>query len=251
MSRRSRPHERLRGCADILALQEQPEYQPVRDQEQRHHDGGNEVGGTQLTRCKPDGIALIESIEEIGGAPQVEHPHQGHPPLAPQGGQREQGQDRGDEIAVGSRTRKSRRQLRCDNAGHQECQADKAEAVQDKERAQRVDARLAAQVWPEVSRSDDSPRKEAHRHADSEQGLRSHLDFPRGQRSCVRRFMALSQTSSRSSSKRSLASCGVVNQKPCASSPSSWPGAQPAYPNAMRLLLGPRWLPMSRKISRL
>ena len=48
------------------------------------------------------------------------------------------------------------------------------------------------------------------------------------QRSCVRRFIAWSHTASRSSSKTSLASCGVVNQNPCASSPSSWPGAQPA-----------------------
>src|SRR5262249_52770406 len=52
------------------------------------------------------------------------------------------------------------------------------EAVQDKERAQRVDARLAAQVRPEVSRSDDSPCKEAHRDTDSEQGLRRHLRLP-------------------------------------------------------------------------
>src|SRR5262245_59589882 len=97
----------LWGCADVLALQQQPEHQPVRDQKQRHHDGRNEVGGTQLTRCKPDRVALIESIEEIGGAPQVEHPDQGNPPLAPQGGQREQGQRRGDEITVGSRARES------------------------------------------------------------------------------------------------------------------------------------------------
>src|SRR5262249_9531088 len=78
--------------------QQEPEHQPVRDQEQRYDDGWNEVGGTQLTRCEPDGVALIESVEEIGGAPQVEHPDQGHPPPAPQAGQREQGEHRGDEI---------------------------------------------------------------------------------------------------------------------------------------------------------
>src|SRR5262245_255810 len=36
----------------------------------------------------------------------------------------------------------------------------------------------AAQVWPEVSGSDDSPRKETQRDTDSEQGLRRHLRLP-------------------------------------------------------------------------
>src|SRR5262249_21396527 len=48
----------------------------------------------------------------------------------------------------------------------------------DEERTQRVDARLGAQVWPEVSGSDDSPRKETQRDTDSEQGLRRHLRLP-------------------------------------------------------------------------
>src|SRR5262249_55404306 len=95
----------LWGCADILAPQQQPEHQPVRDQEQRYDDGWNEVCGAQLTRCKPDGVDLIESVEEIGGAPQVEPPAQGHPPLAPQAGQREQSEHRGDEITIGGRAR--------------------------------------------------------------------------------------------------------------------------------------------------
>src|SRR5262249_13355230 len=51
----------------------------------------------------------------------------------------------------------------------------KAEAVQDEERAQRVDAGLAAQIWPEVSRGDDPPREEAPRDTYSEQSLRRHL----------------------------------------------------------------------------
>src|SRR5262249_22303106 len=53
----------------------------------------------------------------------------------------------------------------------------------DEERAQRVDAGLAAQVWPEVSRGDDPPREEAPRDTYSEQGLRRH--GPRPSRSKV------------------------------------------------------------------
>src|SRR5262249_46633537 len=108
----------LWGCADILAPQQQPEHQPVRDQQQRYDDGWNEVGGTQLTWSKPDGIALIESVEEIGGAPQVEHPDQGNPPLAPQGGQREQGQRRGDEITIGGGAPQPASQLSPDHPPH-------------------------------------------------------------------------------------------------------------------------------------
>ena len=48
------------------------------------------------------------------------------------------------------------------------------------------------------------------------------------QRSCVRHVTAFSHTRSRSSSKTSFASAGVVNQTRCASSPSSCPGPHPA-----------------------
>jgi hypothetical protein len=43
-----------------LAAQKQPEYQGVRDEEQRHQDGHDEVAGTQVAWVEPDSIALIE-----------------------------------------------------------------------------------------------------------------------------------------------------------------------------------------------
>jgi hypothetical protein len=50
---------------DNVALQEEAEQQPVRDKEQRHEHGQNEVGGTQLTRVEPNTGALIEGVEQI------------------------------------------------------------------------------------------------------------------------------------------------------------------------------------------
>jgi hypothetical protein len=86
--------------ADIVVLQQEPKHKPVCDQEQRYHDGRNEIGGTQLARHEPDRIALIESVEEIGATPQVEYSDQEHAPPAAQPGQCQQSKDRGNEIAV-------------------------------------------------------------------------------------------------------------------------------------------------------
>src|SRR5262249_53556859 len=186
----------------------------MRDQQQRYDDGWNEVGGTQLTRSEPDGVALIESVEEIGGAPQVEHPDQGHPPPAPQAGQREQGEHRGDEITVGGRARERDRQLRRDHAGHQECQADKAEAVQTRS-GRSASTRGWLRRYGQRYRAATIPHaRKPHAKLIPNRACGGTFDVPRAQRSCVRRFMASSQTSPRSSSNTSLASCGVVNQKP-------------------------------------
>src|SRR5262249_9426055 len=142
-----------------LPLEQKPEHKPVRDEEQRYHDSRDEVGGPQLTRCGPD--TLIERVEQIGTTPKVEHPDQDDSQPALQRRQREQGQDRGNQITVCRRVCESGRQVRRDNAGHQECQADESEAVQEEERPQGAVPRLAAQCWPEVSRRDDPPGNEA------------------------------------------------------------------------------------------
>src|SRR5262245_17321086 len=69
---RSSPTPALRSFAPTATLQQEPEHKPVRDQEQRYHDGQNEVGGTQLTRLDPDADkALIEGVEQIRGTPKV------------------------------------------------------------------------------------------------------------------------------------------------------------------------------------
>jgi hypothetical protein len=69
---------------------------------------------------------------------------QDHAQLAAQPGQCQQSQGRGNEITVCGRACESGRQVRRNNAGHQECQPDKPEAVQDEERPQGVDAPFIA-----------------------------------------------------------------------------------------------------------
>ena len=55
-------------------LQENPESESVRDQQQGNDESRNEVGGSQLTRCEPSAIGLVESVDEIGRTPQGEYP---------------------------------------------------------------------------------------------------------------------------------------------------------------------------------
>jgi hypothetical protein len=142
----------------------------VRDEEQRHKDGHNEVGSTQLTRLEPNPIALIEGVKQIRGAPQVEHPgeRQSQPPR--QRRQSQQGEDRRNEIAVRGGARKSSRQVRRDDAGHQKCQADEPETVQEDQRPQCVGKRLAGEPRPDVPRRDKPPGDEAEGDTGSVQG---------------------------------------------------------------------------------
>ena len=50
----------------ILMLQKNSENQSVRDQQERHHESRNEIGGSQLPRLQPVGIALVEGVQQIG-----------------------------------------------------------------------------------------------------------------------------------------------------------------------------------------
>src|SRR5262245_4020892 len=154
--------------AGIVAVQQEPKHKSVRDQKQRYYDSYNEIGGAQLTRDKPNRVALIEGVEKIGSAPKIEAPDQDHAQLAAQPGQCQQGQHRGNEVTVCSWACESGRQLRRNNAGHQECQPDEPEAVQDEKRAQGIDPRFVAQVRPNVLRSDDAPGEETEGDAHSE-----------------------------------------------------------------------------------
>jgi len=57
-----------------LTLHKNPETDSVRDQQQGHDEGRNEIGGTQLSRHEPGVIGLVESIEEIGCTRDIEDP---------------------------------------------------------------------------------------------------------------------------------------------------------------------------------
>src|SRR5262249_41864689 len=133
-----------------VTLEQEAEHQPVRDEKERYHEGRDEVSGTQLTRGGPDTgqVTLVERVEEIRAAPEVEHPDQGNSQPARQRRQGEQGQDRGNEIAVGSWAGERGRQVRRNHARHQERQADEPEAVQEEERPEGAAARLEAKRWP-------------------------------------------------------------------------------------------------------
>ena len=63
-----------------VTLQQEPEHDPVRDEEERYDHGGNEIDSAQLTWVEPEGNSPIVRVEEIRGAPHVEHPHTGFPP---------------------------------------------------------------------------------------------------------------------------------------------------------------------------
>ena len=59
-------------------LQKNPENESVRDQQQRHDQSRNEVCGSQLPRQQPGVIGLVERVEQIGCAPEVEDPCDGN-----------------------------------------------------------------------------------------------------------------------------------------------------------------------------
>ena len=56
-------------------LQKNPENEPMREQQQGHQESLDEVGGPQLPGQKTGVICLVESVQEIGRAPDVEDPY--------------------------------------------------------------------------------------------------------------------------------------------------------------------------------
>jgi len=128
----------------VVGPQQKPEHESMRNEEQWHEDGHNEVGGAELTRLKPNTIALIEGVKKIRGAPQVERPGEREAEPARQRRQRQQGENRGHEIPVRSRASESSWQIRRNDARHQERQADEPEAVQEQQWSEGFSSRVAA-----------------------------------------------------------------------------------------------------------
>lgn len=75
-----------------IGSEQDSEHKRVRHEEKRHEHGGNEVRGTLQARRDPyaQAIAVIERVEQIHGADDVEHPHDDAPQPTPQRGDREQ-----------------------------------------------------------------------------------------------------------------------------------------------------------------
>jgi hypothetical protein len=91
----------MRGGARSLPLQQQSEHEHVGDKEQRYEDGHDKVGSAQLTRPQTNLIALIECVEEIGSAPEVEDSGQDDSQRRVQSRRQcQQGKNGGNEIAV-------------------------------------------------------------------------------------------------------------------------------------------------------
>ena len=46
----------------------------MRNQQQRHNERGNEIGSSQLPGQETGVIGLVESVQDIDGAPEIEDP---------------------------------------------------------------------------------------------------------------------------------------------------------------------------------
>src|SRR5581483_1243483 len=92
--------------------EQEQEHERMRDQEQRHEDRRDEPGGAQLARREPDAIALVERVDQIRAAQNVERPDQDDTRPAWQRHDREQGQDCGREVAVRGRVRSAGQRYR-------------------------------------------------------------------------------------------------------------------------------------------
>ena len=118
---------------------------------------------------EPDGIAPIEGVKKVGGAPEVEHPDEREPQSAPEPGQGQQGEQGSNQIAVGGGAGPGGGQLGRHDTGHQERQADEAERMEKKKRPQGLSARPASQLRPEIRCGHSGPGDKAKGNANSEQ----------------------------------------------------------------------------------
>ena len=60
-------------------LQKNPEGESVRDEQKRHNESRNEVGGSQLPRQQSGMIGLVEGVQNIGRAPEIKDPSEDNP----------------------------------------------------------------------------------------------------------------------------------------------------------------------------
>src|ERR1700736_4264694 len=103
-------------------------------------------------------IGLVERVEEIGCTPETEDPCNDKAGCTGQRYQRQQGEHRRNDVAIGGGTRKGRRHVRRYDPWHQKCQSDEAEAVEDEKRPQGFGTWPPAEFRPDVSGGEDSPR---------------------------------------------------------------------------------------------
>ena len=113
--------------------------QKDKDQEVGHQQCGNDDGGDKMHGSQMAGgdvlEALKEGVQEVKSPSYVEDPHQRRcqgPPEA-QGQDRKQGQQRGQQVAVGGGIRETGIEgLGC-HPRNEECHADVAKAVEEQE----------------------------------------------------------------------------------------------------------------------
>ena len=123
-------------------LQKNPEHEPVRDQQQRHNQSRNEVGGSQLPRRESSGIRLLEGVHEIDRAPDIEDPREENTGPASKEQQRQHRQCRRNDVPSGRGRGERPRQVR----GHDACDEEHLRRLrifgqQDKLRADRSKGR--------------------------------------------------------------------------------------------------------------
>ena len=95
----------------MLMLQKNPEPKSVRNQQQRHYDSRNEECGSQLPRQESGVIRLVESVDNIGKAPQIEDPSGGNAGGTGQHLQCNQRQYRSNDVPIGRGMREGSRQI--------------------------------------------------------------------------------------------------------------------------------------------
>src|SRR5262249_42386394 len=131
---------------------ENPEYETVRDEKQRNECGRYEVGGALQSRIEPDPrtAAGVERMEQVQGAEKVEPPDQKDAQPAPERRQRGQRHDRGRQVTIGGGPREGGGEIRGDDTGYQECQADESKPVQRENGPQRVGTGPVTKPGPDV-----------------------------------------------------------------------------------------------------
>ena len=93
-------------------LQENPESERVRDQQQRHDESRNDVRRSQLSGHESGMIGLVKSVKEIGCTPDIKDPCDRNTGRAVKLDQREQGEYRRDQVAISCGAREAGRQVR-------------------------------------------------------------------------------------------------------------------------------------------
>ena len=65
-------------CGFRSMLQKNSESESVRNQQQRYYQSRKEECGSQLPRQEPGVIGLVESVQDVDRAPEIEDPYDGN-----------------------------------------------------------------------------------------------------------------------------------------------------------------------------